>query len=149
MPSPPISPAKIERLKKFLAQNAEVNWIQVSLQSPEAAAKLNWKGLTRYRKDLFAQALIYQRLSKLIPQAESTVLVALMEAGLHSALQAAALSPQQFVQTYGAILGTELQPLEVHQRALAIRSRLLVQYLDAKQNREPHLRQSVLNPQSK
>ncbi|MEM9983541.1 MAG: hypothetical protein AAF804_00465 [Bacteroidota bacterium] len=132
-----------------MTQNAEVNWTQISLQGMGSDAGLNFKGLTRYRKDLFAQALIYQRLSKLIPQAESSVLVALMEAGLHSALQAAALSPQKFIKTYGAILGKELQPLEIHQRALAIRSRLLVQYLDAKQNREPHLRQSVLNPQSK
>jgi hypothetical protein len=134
---------KLAFLQKFLDQNPDLGIENLDLQAADISEQFQWKGLSRQRKEVLEQLRGYQRLLKINPAQEQQTLMHLLQEGIHSALQIAALPLPRFIEMYGGAFGGDAEAATVYyQRAAAIRSRILLEYMAIKQGHEPHVRSS-------
>lgn len=80
----------------------------------------------------------YQRLVRLLGQNDAKVIKALLKQNIHSAVQVAAIPRQQFMQQFAGIFKDEALMKQVYTRAMAMRSKVLIKYMNVIQNSEPH-----------
>lgn len=130
-------------LEKFLSQNPDFS--SPNSDSPNQSDSMNWKGLSRVKQKVLEQLVMYQRLGKVIPGDSHDIQMRLLTDGLHSALQIAAMPNKVFYQKYAEAFGHDMNVMKAtYQRALSIRSKVLIQFMNQQQHQEPHLKQSIL-----
>ncbi len=134
------SEAQFKNLSSFLEQNQHIDIAHADLNDAEVLAGFDWQKLAK-QKDTTVEILqAYQRLKKIMPELGHTATLALLKAGLHSALQIAALPKIKFLHEYANLFGGEPAVIEqFYNNALAIRTQVLLQYMEVKQANEPHL----------
>ena len=83
----------------------------------------------------------YQRLVRILPIGEERRALALLESGLHSAIQIASLSRDEFARRWEALFpGEGSLGLAVHDAAIRRRGELVLHHIDRVQHNEPHYR---------
>lgn len=122
----------LSRLKSFILQNETADWQNLPFSGLPNHPDLNWKRLQKYKAEIVESLRIYRRLLRIVPEEnQPEIIFALMEQGLHSAVQIAALPKRSFIQNYLTVFGEDESLLaRVYQNAQAIRSQLLIQYLN-------------------
>lgn len=136
--------ASTDNLLKFLEQNTGVDFVSFNLLDEEKLASLNFKNLKRKLAEVTFQLKAYQRLLRIIPEHDHAIAISLMQQGLHSALQIAAMTRRDFLSRCKGVLD-EKQADAIYQNALTKRSSILVQYMNTMQNKEPHITSARFN----
>ncbi|MEL6674449.1 MAG: hypothetical protein AAFR61_19730 [Bacteroidota bacterium] len=120
-------------LKKFLKNN-EVQLIRTSdLRDPAANPDFKWTGVKKSDQNLIKQLRAYQRLLNVVPSTNTDLILPFLQEGLRSAVHIAAISQQQFLQKYQHLTKDQSVLLACHRKATAIRARLLLHYVNRKQ----------------
>ena len=127
-----------DSLMLFLKQNQSIDFLTFNLQDEDNLIKLNFKNLESQQIEIIFQIKAYQRLIRIIPENDTEIALTLMQQGIHSSLQIAAMTRKDFMKKCLGVLDEELADTIYH-NALAKRSAILVQYMNLLQNREPHI----------
>lgn len=126
-----------KNLDVFLQQNTNLNLSSTNLNDPSIISSLDWKGVAKNKTEVCQQLKAYQRLSLLLSKNSLPILTALLEEGIHSAVQIASISKSQFTSKYAHCFGDESELIEpFYAKALAVRSNLLLKYMNNMQNKE-------------
>jgi hypothetical protein len=134
-----VSETDLAGLGRLIEANPSVDWRGIALDAPTALDALVWCELEREAMTSLQDA--YQRLVRILPAAEERRALRLLESGLHSAIQIANLSRDEFGRRWSALFpGEDALGLAVHGAALGRRSELLLRYIDDVQHNEPHYR---------
>lgn len=135
-----------ENLIKFIHQNDGVDFLLFNLQSEENISVLNFKNLKRKQAEVIFQIKALQRLIRIIPDNDQEVALSLMQAGIHSALQIAAMTRKDFMRRCAGLFNdNEKLSDAIYKNALAKRSAILIQYMNLLQNGEPHISSARFN----
>lgn len=135
-----------ENLIKFLNQNQAVDFLIFNLQDEEIVSALNFKNLKRKQTEILFQIKAYQRLIRIIPEKNQDVALSLIQAGIHSALQIAAMTRKDFMtKCAGLFSGNDNLADVIYKNALEKRSVILIQYMNLLQNGEPHMSSARFN----
>lgn len=135
-----------EHLIKFLDQNKGVDFLLMNLQDEENINALNFKNLKRKQAEIIVQIKALQRLIRIIPENDQAVALSLMQAGIHSALQIAAMTRKDFMGKCSVLLSDNDDLSDaIYKNALAKRSAILIQYMNLLQNGEPHMASARFN----
>ena len=127
-----------DSLVLFLKQNQSIDFLTFNLQDEDNLIKLNFKNLESQQIEIIFQIKAYQRLIRIIPENDTEIALTLMQQGIHSALQIAAMTRKDFMKKCLGVLDEKLADTIYH-NALAKRSTIVVQYMNLLQNREPHI----------
>ncbi|WP_066319315.1 MULTISPECIES: hypothetical protein [Aquimarina] len=131
-----------EGLNKFLRQNKKVDWQTINLVDKKVNDTLNWKGLEDNQEDVLKKVKGYQRMVRLLGEDNPKIIKALLKNNIHSAVQIAAMTQKGFIEKSTKIFKNDDEYIiELHKKATAIRSKLLLRYVEYTQNREPHTTQ--------
>jgi hypothetical protein len=126
-------------LQHMIEANSEVDWRAIVLDAPGALSALDWCDLEP--KVMTPLLKSYQRLLRILPVSEDFRALPLLESGLHSAIQIASLSRDEFARRWAALFpGEDALGLAVHRAALSRRGELLLQHVNNVQRNEPHYR---------
>lgn len=85
------SGARIKNLSSFLEQNKNIDIVSADLSNTEVIAGFDWQKLAKQKEETLEILRVYQRLKKIMPELSPGAALALLKAGIHSALQIAAL----------------------------------------------------------
>ena len=131
----------LQHLNKFIKQNSKTDFTTVNLSETTKIDDLNWKRLGKYKEDILKQLKAYQRLLRIMPEGTAhKIIMSLLQKGIHSAVQIASIPKQQFIATYLPVFGKDKKSIEAfYAHAMAVRSRILIQYMNTLQNNEPHI----------
>lgn len=136
----PFSEAQLKNLSSFIASNKNVEFVHADLSNADVVGGFDWQKLKDQKKEVLDILRAYQRLKKIMPELSYNTTLALLKAGIHSALQIAAFPRVKFLNDYAALFGEEPAMVEkFYNQALAIRTQILLQYMDIKQANEPHV----------
>ncbi|KAA1247921.1 hypothetical protein [Aquimarina sp. RZ0] len=131
-----------ERLNKFLRQNKKIDWQTINLVDKKVNDTLNWKGVEDSQEDVLKKVKGYQRMVRVLGEDNPKIIKALLKKNIHSAIQIAAMTQKHFINECSKIFKNDDEYIkEVHKKAVAIRSKLLVRYVEHTQNKEPHVQQ--------
>lgn len=130
--SPPI---KTTSLEKILSQNRDIDWRSFDLYSDSTLASLSWKGIGKQKGATIDLLKGYQRLVRLLDSNDTSIAIPLLQQGIHSALQIAGMPQTQFFSQFGDLWTDSTESADaVYQRAVQVRSKLLLEYMKIKQN---------------
>lgn len=138
--------AQFKNLISFLEKNANVDFVNVDLNDDSFISKLDWQKFKGKKEDVLSILMAYQRLKKIASNVSDQSLFELLKDGIHSVLQIAAISKGEFLKNYATFFKKE--PITVEQfysQALAIRAKIVIQYVKTKQASEPHLNKARIN----
>ena len=128
---------QINLFKQWLADHSNYDWLQMNWQDEAVLSPL----LGEEFATLFPLLKAYQRLLRIIPAGHEELALPLLAKGLHSAVQIASLTRQQFLKlTRDLILEQPEVMATIYRYAQLKRSQLVVQYMNILQNQEPHVR---------
>lgn len=128
-------PVKTTSLEKVLSHNQEVDWRTYDLYSETKLSSLSWKGIGKQKAATIELLKGYQRLLRLVGTDNGPIAIGLLRKGVHSALQIAAMARTQFISEFKNLWPDSEESAEiVYQRALQVRSKLLLEYMKIKQN---------------
>jgi hypothetical protein len=131
----------VAELRGLLDANREIDWRTAALHDVRVLDGLDWGPAGARRGELLPLLQAYQRLARILPEAEQRRALPLLEAGLHSAIQIAGLARDEFLRRWDALFpGEDALGAAVHQSALSRRSTLLLHHIDDLQHNEPHYR---------
>ncbi|HEX8108459.1 MAG TPA: hypothetical protein VF516_12085 [Kofleriaceae bacterium] len=134
-----VSEMDLAGLQHLIEANPSVDWRGIALDPPAALDALVWCELDPAAMTPLLKA--YQRVVRILPASEERRALRLLERGLHSAIQIANLSRDEFVRRWSELFpGEDALGLAVHGAALGRRSELLLRYIDDIQRNEPHYR---------
>lgn len=125
-------PIKLTKLKKFLSYNDPSTLRTANLSEDTQLAELNWKGVKKDDPQLREHLRGYQRLLHLVPEGQEKLAQELLARGLHSAILIAAIPLPKFLETAKKLSPEPAVLEEVHRKATAVRSRLLLHYVKRK-----------------
>jgi len=126
-------------LQRLIEANPSVDWRAIALHDTGALDALDWCELEPEMVTPLLKA--YQRLVRILPASEERRALALLESGLHSAVQIAAIPKDEFARRWAALFPREAALGEaVHRSAIARRSTLLLHHINNVQSNEPHYR---------
>jgi len=133
--------SQFKDLNKFLRQNKNLDWNKVNFVNQKQLEDLNWKGLENNRGKVLKEVKAYQRLVRILGENDPKTIRALLKENIHSAIQIAAMPKKEFKKQCAAIFKKDERMDEVYKKATAIRSQLLLLYMNNLQNSEPHANQ--------
>lgn len=137
----PFSETQIKSLNSFLQNNPNADLVHANLDDANVVGGLDWQKLKTSKDEVLDILRAYQRLKKIMPELDQNTALALLKAGIHSALQIAALPKARFLHDYAALFGNDPAVIErFYNQALAVRTQILLQYMEVKQANEPHVR---------
>lgn len=137
----PFSETQIKSLNSFLQNNPNADLVHANLDDANVVGGLDWQKLKTSKDEVLDILRAYQRLKKIMPELDQNTALALLKAGIHSALQIAALPKARFLHDYAALFGNDPAIIErFYNQALAVRTQILLQYMEVKQANEPHVR---------
>ncbi len=117
-------------LKKWLAQNKNVNLLSARFNNQASVDVMNWKNLEDKKAEIVPQLKAYQRLLKILPRKNNKLILNLLGANIHSAIQVASLPKQNFITTYSHLFsGKETAAEEFYDQALVIKTQLLLKHV--------------------
>jgi len=129
----------LEVLNKFIRKNKKVDFKTFNFLSTNSLESLNWKGIEAAEQpQVLSLVKAYQRLARLLNDDSPKVIRALLKRNIHSAIQIASTPKKQFMEDFRSIFKDEVLMQEVYTRALAIRSQVLIKYMNVVQNGQPH-----------
>ena len=135
-----------EHLIKFLDQNEGVDFLLMNFQDEDNISTLNFKNLKRKQAEIIVQIKGLQRLIRIIPENDLEVALSLMQAGIHSALQIAAMTRKEFMGKCAGLFDNNDELSDaIYKNALAKRSAILIQYMNLLHNGEPHMASARFN----
>ena len=130
---------RFSKLDKFIRQNKEIDFKTINFLDAETLANLNWKRIEKEdQPQVLKQAKAYQRLVRLLAENQPKIIKELLKRNLHSAVQIASIPRQQFMQEFRKVFKDEELMKRVYNRALAVRSQVLLRYMNIVQNKQPH-----------
>ena len=130
----------LKSLNAFIRKNKKADLETVNLLDEKTVSAFNWKGLEEEKEKIIQQAKAYQRLLRIVPEGDPKLIKALLEENIHSAIQIASISRQQFSKQYLALFGNDKQLLErTYENAVARRNQTLIRYMNQLQNNEAHI----------
>jgi hypothetical protein len=136
----PVSELQLKNLSSFLEKNQHIEFTNADLNNAGVVEGFDWQKLKNQKEEVLDALQAYQRLKKIMPELSQNTAIALLKAGIHSALQIAALPKIKFLHEYAALFGENPAAVEqFYNQALAIRTQILLQYMEVKQANEPHL----------
>jgi hypothetical protein len=136
-----VNSESLSKLQHILEANKSVDWRAFSYDDPTLLAGLTWQNVEVERAALIPLLKAYQRLVRILPPREEPRALPLLESGLHSAIQIASLSRDEFARRWAALFpGEDALGLAVHRAALSRRGELLLQHINNVQRNEPHYR---------
>ena len=131
--------SRFKGLNKFLRQNKSIDWNTVNFVNEAQVEALNWKGLENDQKTVLKEVKAYQRLVRVLGENDPKLIKELLKKNIHSAIQVAAIPKQEFKKKYASVFKKDEEVMEkVHKKAVAIRSQLLLLYMNNLQKSEPH-----------
>lgn len=137
---------RLQFLERLLKQNQEIDFKLFHLQNKEKVLGLNWDDLPGNQDDIIFLLKAYQRLIRILPEQDSSTVIALLRENLHSAIQIASIPKLQFMKRYTKVFDGKKEVAEtVYKNALQKRSQLMLQYMNVVQNNEPHIKATRLN----
>jgi hypothetical protein len=117
-------------LKKWLTQNKNVNLLTAMLNDSASVDAMNWKKLEDHKAEIIPQLKAYQRLIKILPRKNNKLILDLIGANIHSAIQVASMPKQNFIKTYSHLFSKkEAAAEEFYNKALAIKTQLLLKHV--------------------
>ena len=133
-------------LDTFILQNEKIDFKTISPSEISASEYINWKKLSRQKEEILNQLKPYQRLLKIMPEGTThDIIISLLEEGIHSAAQIASIPSHLFISQYLPLFGNDKDYIEnFYKNCQAIRSRLLVQFMNKLQNNELHINSTKL-----
>jgi hypothetical protein len=134
-----VSRVALAELQYLLDVNASIDWRVIALGDPGTLDALAWCDLEP--KTMTPLLKAYQRLVRILPNPQEHRALPLLQSGLHSAVQIASLSQDEFLRRWTALFtGEDELGLTVHRAALRRRGDLLLHHINEVQNNEPHYR---------
>ncbi|MEZ4851157.1 MAG: hypothetical protein R3B93_21595 [Bacteroidia bacterium] len=133
-------------LDTFIRQNEKIDFKTASPSEISANSQVDWKRLNSYKDEILNQLKPYQRLLKIMPEGTThDIIISLLEEGIHSAAQIASIPSHLFISQYLPLFGNDKDYIEnFYKNCQAIRSRLLVQFMNKLQNNELHINSTKL-----
>lgn len=120
----------LANLKKWLTKNKKIDLKTTSLSSPSTIEAFNWKNLEDQKEQLLPLLKAYQRLLKMLPDNDQKLILSLLKADIHSAIQVASMSRQHFITTYNKLFAkTDTSVEAFYDSAVSIKSRLLLKHV--------------------
>lgn len=117
-------------LKKWLAQNKNVDLVSAMFNHPASVDAMNWKKLEDQKAEIIPQLKAYQRLLKILPRKNNKLILNLLGANIHSAIQVASMPKQNFITTYSHLFSGKEAAAEIfYNKALAIKTQLLLKHV--------------------
>ena len=142
----PTAKSDIERFSAFLKQNKGKNIANSNLKEQAVIDAFSWDDPSKDKKDLIGYLQAYQRVSKLLPGLDDTLVVSLIGDGLTAALIVCSIPKDKFLATYGPKFeGHRLSASTFYDNAATVKANVLLEYMRIKQMGEPHVRQTNLN----
>lgn len=121
---------RFANLKKWLAQNKKVDLLTATFNNPASVDAMNWKKLEDQKTEIIPQLKAYQRLLKILPRKNNKLILNLLGANIHSAIQVASMPKQSFITTYSNLFSGKEAAAEVfYDKALAIKTQLLLKHV--------------------
>lgn len=135
------SKANLKYLDQFFTKNKDVDFRTINLLDESVLATLSFDRLKKHKDDILLQLKGWQRLLKIMPEAESeaTIIKGLLGKNLHSAVQIASIPKKQFFQKASELFESKEQMEAFYRNASGIRTQLALKYMKLKQNAEPHI----------
>ncbi len=121
---------KFTRLKRFIKNNGEESLRTHDLKNPAENPEFNWKGLKKKDEELIQQLRSYQRLLRVVPPGHTDLIFNLLDEGLQSAIEIAAIPSAEFLTAYASLHKDPEILKACHRKAVAIRTQLLLRYVD-------------------
>lgn len=134
----------IDGLLRLLNQNKTIDPLLFDFQNEENLAQLDFTGMKKKQLKVMLSVKALQRLLRVIPDNDQELAISMMKIGLHSALQIAAMTRNDFLKKCVGLMEKELAD-SIYQNAKAKRSTILIQYMNALQNNEPHISAARFN----
>lgn len=134
----------IDGLLRLLNQNKTIDPVLFDFQNEENLAQLDFTGMKKKQLKVMLSVKALQRLLRVIPDNDQELAISMMKIGLHSALQIAAMTRNDFLKKCVGLMEKELAD-SIYQNAKAKRSTILIQYMNALQNNEPHISAARFN----
>ena len=127
------------KLDKLIRQNQNVDFRTANFLNAKTVEALNWKGIkTEDQDQVLQQVKAYQRLVRLLAEDNPKIIMELLKRNLHSAVQIAAIPKSRFMKEFREVFKDEALMEQVYARALAIRSQVLLKYMNIVQNKQLH-----------
>ena len=138
------SESQLKTLLLFLDKNKDANLADANLKDEKIVLGFDWYKLKNKKEDVLKMLQAYLRLSKIMPFENREVIMAFLKEGIHSALQIAAIPKEKFLSTYLELFGNKAMAQKFHDNAVAVKTSVLLQFMQAKQQGEPHVSQTNL-----
>jgi hypothetical protein len=136
-----VSQEALGRLQHVIEANPSIDWRTFSFETPDLPRALQWRGHEEQQEELVPLLKAYQRLLRILPEREEHRALPLLRAGLHSAIQIASLSKEEFARRWAELFPGEQELGDtVYQHAVGRRSYVLLQHIKTVQGSEPHYR---------
>src|SRR5688572_7554854 len=120
MPTSSDTASPIDVLRAFLDANPQLDLRTFDGEDEDALARLSWPDPTLDRGVLLEQLRAYQRLLRLISVDDRPLLLALLQRGIRSALQLAAIPRARFFAEFAPVFAGDVPRMQaVHEAALA------------------------------
>lgn len=140
-----IKDVEIKRLFKLIDQNTDFDFLSANLLISKTIDSLNWKGFEKFKEPLTGQLKMYQRLQRVLPGNDPVLIKSLMKSGIHSAIQIASIPKSKFVSEYSSLFNNDSELIETtYQKAVAIRSQILIKHIAVIQKAETYASESKL-----
>jgi hypothetical protein len=138
---------ELNDLAIILNNNKETDFLNANLSDARFISGLDWQDLKKKKTATTASLQAYQRLKKIIPKLSDNAIFSLLKSGIHAALQIAGIPKIKFIKDHAADFENEVVTAEqFYNKALSIRSKILLKYIRTKQNKEPHFNRARINP---
>lgn len=142
----PLSRTDLKHLATFLSNNRDTDFILLNLQDPDVQQGFNWSRTARHRESVLSSLQAYQRLLRIMPGPNRELILQLLQEGFHSALQVAAVPGPVFTERFVSHFGGDpALAARCHANAVAVKNRVLLRFMEARQRNEPHASQTNLS----
>jgi len=122
--------ARFAHLQKWLTQNKKIDLRTAKINDASSIDAMNWKSLENFQSQIIPQLKAYQRLSKILPEPNPKLILELLQVNIHSAIQVASMSKQNFISTYSHLFSSKKLTAEMfYNNALAIKTKLLLKHV--------------------
>jgi hypothetical protein len=129
------------KFAQFVGQNKKLDIRTADFLNHTTIASYNWAYLKNHQAEVIDELKKWQRVTRLLPENKKRIAAKLLKKGIHSAHQIASISRQTFLNDYEKVFGGDHELMvQVHDKARAIRSQIVLKYAEYVQSREPHFK---------
>ncbi|MBN1552586.1 hypothetical protein JW979_14015 [bacterium] len=127
-------------LVTFLEKNKNIDFLTFNLQDEKNIERLCIDESDEEVRKIVAHLKAFQRVLRIAPGGRKDLALTLIKAGIHSALQIAAMTRKDFMRRLSSIFHDDGRTSdEIYRNALQKKSVILIKYMNLLQNSEPHI----------